>query len=158
MEIIPRSGMVPQTRVRPVAGRGTPGPSGRPVGRPPVAGYCTVCGTRVPRSRAVVHLPGAFLCPACARATPHPLSSSPSGERSLPEKPEGRRLREGLLSRSLTEEEEGMIRKNLTITTDQDEFLARHREINQSALFRRAVLMLMEAESGPPARSKRSSR
>lgn len=49
-----------------------------------------------------------------------------------------------------------MVRKNLTITTGEDEFLQAHREINQSALFRRAIVSLMEAEASEIRRSRRA--
>ncbi|MDE1836276.1 MAG: hypothetical protein KGJ23_06635 [Euryarchaeota archaeon] len=48
-----------------------------------------------------------------------------------------------------------MVRKNLTITSDEDTFLQSHREINQSALFRRAIVSLMQAEADEVRRSRR---
>lgn len=43
----------------------------------------------------------------------------------------------------------GMLRKNITITPEEAEFLTRHPEINQSALFRQIVESLMLAERTP---------
>jgi hypothetical protein len=43
----------------------------------------------------------------------------------------------------------GMLRKNITITPEESEFLERHPEINQSALFRQVVESLMMAERSP---------
>ena len=43
----------------------------------------------------------------------------------------------------------GMLRKNITITREQNEFLERHPEINQSALFRQVIDTLMTASKGP---------
>ena len=43
----------------------------------------------------------------------------------------------------------GMLRKNITITSEESEFLERHPEINQSALFRQVVESLMLAEKAP---------
>lgn len=43
----------------------------------------------------------------------------------------------------------GMLRKNITITPEESEFLERHPEINQSALFRQVVESLMLAEQSP---------
>jgi hypothetical protein len=48
---------------------------------------------------------------------------------------------------------QGMLRKNITITPDEEEFLARHPEINQSALFRQVVESLMLAERSPSVAS-----
>ena len=48
-----------------------------------------------------------------------------------------------------------MVRKNLTITEIEDRFLQRHREINQSALFRRAIVSLMQAEQDELRRGRR---
>lgn len=45
--------------------------------------------------------------------------------------------------------EEAMLRKNITITREQNEFLERHPEINQSALFRQVVETLMTTEKAP---------
>jgi len=42
-----------------------------------------------------------------------------------------------------------MLRKNITITPEEEDFLARHPEINQSALFRQIVESLMLAERSP---------
>jgi len=44
---------------------------------------------------------------------------------------------------------QGMLRKNITITPDEAQFLERHPEINQSALFRQIVESLMMAERTP---------
>ncbi len=44
---------------------------------------------------------------------------------------------------------QGMLRKNITITPEESEFLDRHPEINQSALFRQIVESLMLAERSP---------
>jgi hypothetical protein len=44
---------------------------------------------------------------------------------------------------------QGMLRKNITITAEEEEFLERHPEINQSALFRQIVESLMLAERSP---------
>ncbi len=44
---------------------------------------------------------------------------------------------------------EGMLRKNITITPEEAQFLERHPEINQSALFRQIVESLMLAERTP---------
>ena len=43
----------------------------------------------------------------------------------------------------------GMLRKNITITPEEAQFLERHPEINQSALFRQIVESLMLAERSP---------
>ncbi|MCI4353461.1 MAG: hypothetical protein L3K14_08815 [Thermoplasmata archaeon] len=43
----------------------------------------------------------------------------------------------------------GMLRKNITITHEENAFLDRHPEINQSALFRQVVESLMLAERAP---------
>ena len=43
----------------------------------------------------------------------------------------------------------GMLRKNITITPQENEFLERHPEINQSALFRQVVESMMMAEKAP---------
>jgi hypothetical protein len=48
---------------------------------------------------------------------------------------------------------QGMLRKNITITPDEAEFLDRHPEINQSALFRQIVESLMLAERSPSVAS-----
>ncbi len=44
---------------------------------------------------------------------------------------------------------QGMLRKNITITPEEAQFLERHPEINQSALFRQIVESLMLAERTP---------
>lgn len=43
----------------------------------------------------------------------------------------------------------GMLRKNITITSEEAAFLDRHPEINQSALFRQIVESMMLAERAP---------
>jgi hypothetical protein len=43
----------------------------------------------------------------------------------------------------------GMLRKNITITHEENDFLERHPEINQSALFRQIVESMMLAERAP---------
>ena len=53
---------------------------------------------------------------------------------------------------------QGMLRKNITITPDEEEFLARHPEINQSALFREIVESLMLAERSPSVASTQQVR
>jgi len=52
----------------------------------------------------------------------------------------------------------GMLRKNITITPEEEEFLARHPEINQSALFRQIVESLMLAERSPSVASTQQVR
>lgn len=52
----------------------------------------------------------------------------------------------------------GMTRKNITITPEESEFLNRHPEINQSALFRQIVESLMLAERSPSVASTQSLR
>lgn len=42
-----------------------------------------------------------------------------------------------------------MLRKNITITSEENAFLERHPEINQSALFRQIVESMMLAEKAP---------
>jgi hypothetical protein len=42
-----------------------------------------------------------------------------------------------------------MLRKNITITPEENAFLDRHPEINQSALFRQVVESMMMAERAP---------
>lgn len=42
-----------------------------------------------------------------------------------------------------------MLRKNITITPEENAFLERHPEINQSALFRQVVESMMLAEKAP---------
>ncbi len=49
----------------------------------------------------------------------------------------------------ITAQATGMLRKNITITREQNEFLERHPEINQSALFRQVIDTLMTASKGP---------
>jgi len=44
---------------------------------------------------------------------------------------------------------DAMLRKNITITSEQYDFLERHPEINQSALFRQIVEQMMIAERTP---------
>lgn len=44
---------------------------------------------------------------------------------------------------------QAMLRKNITITPEESEFLDRHPELNQSALFRQVVESLMLAERSP---------
>jgi len=51
-----------------------------------------------------------------------------------------------------------MMRKNITITPEESEFLNRHPEINQSALFRQIVESLMLAERSPSVASTQSLR
>jgi len=51
-----------------------------------------------------------------------------------------------------------MLRKNITITPEESEFLDRHPEINQSALFRQIVESLMLAERTPSVASVQSVR
>jgi len=53
---------------------------------------------------------------------------------------------------------QGMMRKNITITPEESEFLDRHPEINQSALFRQIVESLMLAERSPSVASTQSLR
>jgi hypothetical protein len=53
---------------------------------------------------------------------------------------------------------QGMLRKNITITPEESEFLDRHPEINQSALFRQIVESLMLAERSPSVASTQSLR
>ncbi|MGD0588634.1 MAG: hypothetical protein ABSA63_07595 [Thermoplasmata archaeon] len=53
---------------------------------------------------------------------------------------------------------QGMTRKNITITPEESEFLNRHPEINQSALFRQIVESLMMAERSPSVASTQSLR
>ena len=53
---------------------------------------------------------------------------------------------------------QGMMRKNITITPEESEFLDRHPEINQSALFRQVVESLMLAERSPSVASTQSLR
>jgi hypothetical protein len=53
---------------------------------------------------------------------------------------------------------QGMLRKNITITPEEEQFLARHPEINQSALFRQIVESLMLAERSPNVASTQQIR
>lgn len=53
---------------------------------------------------------------------------------------------------------QGMLRKNITITPQEEEFLERHPEINQSALFRQIVESLMLAERSPSVASTQQVR
>jgi hypothetical protein len=53
---------------------------------------------------------------------------------------------------------QGMTRKNITITPEESDFLNRHPEINQSALFRQIVESLMLAERSPSTASTQSLR
>ena len=53
---------------------------------------------------------------------------------------------------------QGMLRKNITITPEESEFLDRHPEINQSALFRQIVESLMMAERSPSVASTQQVR
>ncbi len=91
---------------------------------------------------------GAFLCAGCGRddmramLVPRARSFRPREVMSDPFPPLG--------------DDGGMVRKNLTITFREDKFLQLHREINQSALFRRAVLSLMEAEVSEIRRARRA--
>ena len=52
----------------------------------------------------------------------------------------------------------GKLRKNITITPEEEEFLRRHPEINQSALFRQIVESLMLAERSPSVASTQQVR
>lgn len=135
-------------------------PSGRRPGRPPSLGFCTVCGTRVPRSQGVRSVLGVFLCSDCAKDA---RSTSPSTERLAPRprpttERTGRKTRRpsaGAPASPALGVEEGMVRKNLTITANEDEFLVRHQEINQSALFRQAISALMSAEQDASRRPRK---
>jgi len=53
---------------------------------------------------------------------------------------------------------QGMLRKNITITAEESDFLDRHPEINQSALFRQIVESLMLAERSPSVASTQQVR
>ncbi len=53
---------------------------------------------------------------------------------------------------------QGMLRKNITITQEEEDFLRRHPEINQSALFRQIVESLMLAERSPSVASTQQVR
>lgn len=52
----------------------------------------------------------------------------------------------------------GMLRKNITITPEENAFLERHPEINQSALFRQIVESMMLAEKAPHVASVQNLR
>ena len=52
----------------------------------------------------------------------------------------------------------GMLRKNITITPEENEFLTRHPEINQSALFRQIVETMMLPERAPHVASVQNVR
>lgn len=52
----------------------------------------------------------------------------------------------------------GMLRKNITITHEENAFLTRHPEINQSALFRQIVESMMLAEKAPHVASVQNVR
>ncbi|HEV2519066.1 MAG TPA: hypothetical protein VGX00_00390 [Thermoplasmata archaeon] len=51
--------------------------------------------------------------------------------------------------RRATSDSGAMLRKNITITPEENAFLERHPEINQSALFRQIVESMMLAERAP---------
>lgn len=51
--------------------------------------------------------------------------------------------------RRIVKDDGGMLRKNITITSEENAFLERHPEINQSALFRQIVESMMLAEKAP---------
>jgi hypothetical protein len=53
---------------------------------------------------------------------------------------------------------EGMQRKNITITPEENAFLERHPEINQSALFRQVIESMMLAEKSPHVASVQNMR
>jgi hypothetical protein len=53
---------------------------------------------------------------------------------------------------------EGMQRKNITITPEENAFLDRHPEINQSALFRQIIESMMLAERAPHVASVQNLR
>ena len=52
----------------------------------------------------------------------------------------------------------GMLRKNITITAEENAFLERHPEINQSALFRQVIESMMLAERAPHVASVQNVR
>jgi hypothetical protein len=52
----------------------------------------------------------------------------------------------------------GMLRKNITITHEENAFLDRHPEINQSALFRQVIESMMLAERAPHVASVQNVR
>jgi hypothetical protein len=51
-----------------------------------------------------------------------------------------------------------MQRKNITITPEENAFLSRHPEINQSALFRQIIESMMLAEKAPHVASVQNMR
>jgi hypothetical protein len=51
-----------------------------------------------------------------------------------------------------------MQRKNITITPEENQFLERHPEINQSALFRQIIESMMLAERAPHVASVQNVR
>lgn len=53
---------------------------------------------------------------------------------------------------------QGMQRKNITITPEENQFLERHPEINQSALFRQIIESMMLAERAPHVASVQNVR
>ncbi|MCI4318862.1 MAG: hypothetical protein L3J87_00785 [Thermoplasmata archaeon] len=53
---------------------------------------------------------------------------------------------------------QGMQRKNITITPEENAFLSRHPEINQSALFRQIIESMMLAEKAPHVASVQNMR
>lgn len=53
---------------------------------------------------------------------------------------------------------DAMQRKNITITPEENAFLERHPEINQSALFRQIVESMMLAEKAPHVASVQNMR
>jgi hypothetical protein len=53
---------------------------------------------------------------------------------------------------------DAMQRKNITITPEENAFLERHPEINQSALFRQIVESMMMAEKAPHLASVQNMR
>lgn len=53
---------------------------------------------------------------------------------------------------------DAMQRKNITITPDENAFLERHPEINQSALFRQIIESMMLAEKAPHMASVQNMR
>ena len=71
-----------------------------------------------------------------SKRSPQPMRSQPKGEPSP----------------------QGMLRKNITITPEEEAFLERHPEINQSALFRQIVESLMLAERSPSVASTQQVR
>jgi hypothetical protein len=53
---------------------------------------------------------------------------------------------------------DAMLRKNITITHEENDFLERHPEINQSALFRQIIESMMLAERSPHMASVQNMR